>query len=52
MFSDPEKAEIVFWQVWKVLNPDMGQRGGLWNIDGHESDNVIAKWLEKNKETY
>ena len=47
-FLDPEKADALCGQIEKVLNPDWGQRGGCWNIDGHELDNLIAKWLEKD----
>ena len=46
-FLDPEKAEALYGQIGQVLNPDWGQRGRFRNIDGHELDNLIAKWLEK-----
>ena len=45
-FLDPKKAEIVFWQIRKVLNSDMGQRDGGWSRGDHEIHNLIAKWLE------
>ena len=47
-FLDPEKAEALYGQIGKVLNPDWGQRGRFSNIDGHELDNLITKWLEKD----
>ena len=48
LFLDPEKTKVWVWEIRKVLNPDLGQRGRFWNIDGHELDNLIAKWLEKD----
>ena len=47
-FLDARKADHLYWQFRKVLNPDWGQGGGFWNIDGHDIDNLIAKWLEKD----
>ena len=33
--------------IRKVLNPESGQRSGFENIDGHELDDTIYKWLGK-----